>query len=43
MYNEYHALIVHTGKHYCQKQQPDCERCPLSSFLPAPVEAEAHP
>ena len=43
MYNEYHALIVHTGKHYCQKRQPDCERCPLSSFLPAPVEAEAHP
>jgi endonuclease-3 related protein len=39
MYNEYHALIVHTGKHYCQKRQPDCERCALSSFLPAPLEA----
>jgi endonuclease-3 related protein len=41
LYNEYHALIVHTGKHFCQKQQPDCEHCALASFLPAPAGAEA--
>jgi endonuclease-3 related protein len=41
MYNEYHALIVYTGKHFCQKQQPDCEHCALSSFLPAPVAVDA--
>ena len=37
--NEYHALIVHTGKHFCWKRQPDCHNCPLRPFLPAPVEA----
>jgi endonuclease-3 related protein len=38
LYNEYHALIVHTGKHFCQKQRPDCEHCALRRFLPAPPE-----
>jgi len=35
---EYHALIVHTGKHYCRKREPDCEHCALRPFLPAPPE-----
>lgn len=35
LFNEYHALIVHTGKHFCQKRQPLCERCPLKPFLPS--------
>jgi len=35
LFNEYHALIVHTGKHFCHKRQPDCQRCPLQQFLPA--------
>ena len=39
LFNEYHALIVHTGKHFCLKRQPDCQDCPLRPFLPAPVEA----
>jgi len=38
LYNEYHALIVHTGKHFCRTRQPDCEHCALRSFLPAPAE-----
>jgi len=38
LYNEYHALIVQTGKHFCHTRQPDCEHCALRSFLPAPVE-----
>ena len=37
LYNEYHALIVHTGKHFCQKRRPDCEHCSLRPFLsPSP-------
>jgi endonuclease III related protein len=35
LFNEYHALIVHTGKHYCRSRQPDCANCPLSSYLPS--------
>jgi len=36
LFNEYHALIVHTGKHFCRKREPDCTRCPLRPFLPVP-------
>jgi len=35
LFNEYHALLVHTGKHFCRKREPDCAHCPLKSFLPA--------
>lgn len=35
LYNEYHALIVHTGKEWCRSKAPRCEQCPLASFLPA--------
>jgi len=28
LYNEYHALLVHTGNRYC-KPKPQCEGCPL--------------
>ena len=31
IYNEFHALIVHTGFLYC-KPQPLCGECPLSQF-----------
>lgn len=34
-YNEMHGLIVGVGKHYCRKKQPQCDGCPLHSFLPA--------
>src|SRR5260221_854241 len=34
LFNEFHALIVHTGKHFCRKANPDCARCPLNRFLP---------
>jgi endonuclease III related protein len=34
LFNEFHALIVHTGKHFCHKTNPVCEHCPLRSFLP---------
>lgn len=40
LFNEYHALIVHTGKHLCRKHQPDCQQCPLQPFLPL---TEVHP
>jgi len=28
LYNQYHALLVHTGKHYC-RTRPRCAPCPL--------------
>ncbi len=33
LYNEYHALIVQTGKEFCKKKKPLCERCPLRDLL----------
>ena len=30
LYNEYHALIVMVGKHYC-KPKMQCEECPLEN------------
>ena len=39
LFNEYHALIVHTGKHFCRKGKPECEGCALRPFLPSPAEA----
>jgi endonuclease III related protein len=38
LFNEYHALIVHTGKHFCRKRNPVCEQCALKPFLPPRVE-----
>jgi endonuclease III related protein len=35
LYNEFHALIVNTGKNWCRKKAPRCEECPLRSLLPA--------
>jgi endonuclease-3 related protein len=29
LFNDYHAQIVETGKHYCLKKEPECEGCPL--------------
>lgn len=34
LFNEFHALIVHTGKHHCRKTNPACWVCPLNVFLP---------
>ncbi len=33
LYNEFHALIVETGKRWC-RTKPRCEECPLRPFLP---------
>jgi endonuclease-3 related protein len=32
-YNEMHGLFVQLGKHYCAKQSPKCDICPLGSML----------
>ena len=32
LYNEYHALIVFVGHHWC-KRNPLCDECPLKPFL----------
>jgi len=34
LFNEYHALLVRVGKDNCRKGQPQCDGCPLESFLP---------
>jgi endonuclease III related protein len=39
LYNEYHALIVRTGKEYCRTRNPRCSECPLHSFLPHAMQA----
>ena len=33
--NEFHALIVNTGKNWCRKNEPLCAECPLGPLLPA--------
>ena len=30
LFNEYHALLVQTGKHFCKKSKPQCAECPLA-------------
>jgi endonuclease III related protein len=34
LFNEYHALIVHAGKHFCRSKAPLCSSCALRSHLP---------
>jgi endonuclease-3 related protein len=41
VYNEMHGLLVQVGKHYCLRQQPKCEICPLGSMLPISIEERA--
>ena len=36
LFNEYHALLVATGKRYCHRQQPACFECPLGPELEKP-------
>ncbi len=33
LFNEYHALIVKTGKDFCRPREPRCHLCPLKIFL----------
>jgi endonuclease III related protein len=41
MFNEYHALIVLTGKQFCRKGKAECADCALRSFLPVTAEARS--
>jgi endonuclease-3 related protein len=41
VYNEMHGLLVQVGKHYCQKQEPRCETCPLGRVRPIWIEESA--
>ncbi|HVP64883.1 MAG TPA: hypothetical protein VMT82_08305 [candidate division Zixibacteria bacterium] len=38
VFAEFHGLLVQVGKHFCLKQQPRCEQCPLRDSLPKPPE-----
>ncbi|MGA8142902.1 MAG: hypothetical protein WB987_03310 [Candidatus Acidiferrales bacterium] len=33
MFNEFHALIIVAGKHWCRKTDPKCSECPLGRYL----------
>jgi endonuclease III related protein len=35
LFNEFHALVVNTGKNWCRKSEPRCAECPLAPLLPA--------
>jgi endonuclease III related protein len=35
VYNEMHGLFVQLGKHYCHKQMPKCNSCPVGGTLSA--------
>ena len=37
LFNEFHALLVHTGKSFCRTRAPLCSQCALRLFLPQPV------
>jgi endonuclease III related protein len=37
LFNEYHALIVMTGKHFCNKSKPKCDLCPLKEINGGPT------
>jgi len=39
-YNEFHALLVQTAKHYCVKGEPRCQSCPLRGLLPGGLPPE---
>ncbi len=34
LYNEFHALLVETGKMHCKRQAAECRGCPLERYLP---------
>lgn len=34
LYNEFHALLVETGKRHCKRQAAECGGCPLEPYLP---------
>jgi endonuclease-3 related protein len=38
LFNEFHALLVRTGKNYCRSRAPLCSQCALRPFLPQPLE-----
>lgn len=37
LFNEFHALIVHTGKEFCRKSEARCTDCSLKKFLPGGI------
>jgi len=39
LFNQYHALIVHTGKRHCHKRTALCSNCALRAFLPPTPES----
>ena len=42
LFNEFHALLVNVGKHFCRKSKPNCAECPLGELLPEGGALELH-
>ena len=34
LFNDFHALLVVTGKEHCRRRAPKCDGCPLERYLP---------
>ncbi len=43
VYSEMHGLFVQIGKHYCFKQHPKCDECPLGAMLSHPIRLDLPP
>jgi len=41
-YSDFQALLVRIGRDFCGKTNPQCNRCPLESLLPAGGPLETH-
>lgn len=37
LFNQYHALLVETGKRWCRRNRPKCHQCPLGPLLERPL------
>jgi endonuclease-3 related protein len=37
LFNEFHALIVRTGKNHCRSRAPLCSQCALRQYMPKPL------
>lgn len=42
LYNEFHALIVHVGKHFCRARDPWCSECAQNRLMPRHEQVEQH-
>jgi len=42
LYNEFYAMIVHAGKHFCCARNPRCSECALHRLMPRHEQREQY-